>query len=183
MKLPVRSALLLLPLLLTGCSILPFHRTHSTQARTLAPHLHPPQSIPLTEVQLPPEDTVIAANTIYNMWIEAQPIVPPVKRRRLPNPADAATAPDLTPSPAVNAIGQLSSGDGADFRQQTENSIADIERRINGIHRTLSDPEMRTVDHIREFLKQARAALASGDVEGARTLATKAEVLLEELPQ
>jgi hypothetical protein len=81
----------------------------------------------------------------------------------------------------VSAIGQLSSGDPANFRQQTENSIADIERRLNGINRTLSDSEQKTVDHIREFLKQARAALASGDVEGAHTLAAKAQVLLTEL--
>ncbi len=45
----------------------------------------------------------------------------------------------------------------------------------------LSDPEQKTADHIREFLKQARAALASGDVEGAHTLAAKAQVLLAEL--
>ncbi len=81
----------------------------------------------------------------------------------------------------MSAIGQLSSGDPANSRQQTENSIADIERRLNGINRTMSDSEQKTADHIREFLKQARAALASGDVEGANTLAGKAQVLLAEL--
>jgi hypothetical protein len=81
----------------------------------------------------------------------------------------------------VSAIGQLSSGDPGNFRQQTESSIADIERRLNGINRGLGDSEQKTADHIREFLKQARAALASGDVEGAHTLAAKAQVLLEEL--
>jgi hypothetical protein len=81
----------------------------------------------------------------------------------------------------VSAIGQLSSGDPANSRQQTENSIADIERRLNGINHALSDSEQKTADHIREFLKQARAALASGDVEGAHTLAAKAQVLLTEL--
>jgi ribosomal protein S20 len=81
----------------------------------------------------------------------------------------------------VSAIGQLSSGDPASSRQQTANSIAAIERALNGINRTLSDSEQKTADHIREFLKQARAALASGDVEGAHTLAAKAQVLLTEL--
>jgi ribosomal protein S20 len=52
---------------------------------------------------------------------------------------------------------------------------------LNGINRALSDPEQKTADHIREFLKQARAALASGDVEGAHTLTAKAQVLLAEL--
>jgi hypothetical protein len=45
----------------------------------------------------------------------------------------------------------------------------------------MSDQEQKTAAHIREFLKQAREALASGDVDGARTLAAKAKVLLGEL--
>jgi ribosomal protein S20 len=52
---------------------------------------------------------------------------------------------------------------------------------LNGVNRTLSDSEQKTADHIREFLKQAHAALDSGDVEGAQTLAAKAQVLLTEL--
>jgi hypothetical protein len=45
----------------------------------------------------------------------------------------------------------------------------------------LNDQEQKTAEHIREFLKQAKAALASGDVDGASTLAAKAKVLLSEL--
>ena len=67
------------------------------------------------------------------------------------------------------------------YSRVTNKIIADIERRLNGINRGLGDSEQKTADHIREFLKQARAALASGDVEGAHTLAAKAQVLLEEL--
>ena len=55
--------------------------------------------------------------------------------------------------------------------------------RGNGINRTLSDPEQKTAALIREDLKQARAALDSGDVDGARTLVAKARVLLAELSQ
>jgi hypothetical protein len=184
MKSPVRNVAWLLPFLLAGCFGLPFHKTQP-QSRTLAPRAQPSQAIQLVDVELPPADTVIAAYTIYNFREEEQPIRPPVRHRRAPNPNpdDAATAPEPAPppSPAVNAIGQLSSGDAANSRQQTENSIADIERRLNGINRTLSDSEQKTADHIREFLKQARAALDSGDVEGAHTLAAKAQVLLAEL--
>ncbi len=185
MKSPLRSVAWLLPLLLTGCFQLPFHKKHPVQTRMLAPRVQPSQAIQLVDIELPPADTIVAAYAIYNMWEEAQPIPPPVRRRRSPNPNpdDAATAPEPPPppSPAVSAIGQLSSGDPGNSRQQTENSIADIERRLNGINRTLSDSEQKTADHIREFLKQARAALASGDVEGANTLAAKAQVLLAEL--
>jgi|HubBroStandDraft_6_1064221.scaffolds.fasta_scaffold863601_2 hypothetical protein len=186
MKSPVRSVAWLLPFLLTGCIQLPFHKKHPTQARMLAPRAHPSQAIQLVAIDLPPADTVIEAYAIYNLREEEQPIPPPVRHRRLPNnpnPDDATTAPEPAPpsAPAVSAIGQLSSGDPENSRQQTENSIADIERRLNGINRTLSDSDQKTADHIREFLKQARAALASGDVEGANTLADKAQVLLTEL--
>ena len=52
---------------------------------------------------------------------------------------------------------------------------------LNGITRQLSDQEQTTAAHIREFIKQAREALKSGDVDGASTLAAKAKVLLQEL--
>jgi hypothetical protein len=45
----------------------------------------------------------------------------------------------------------------------------------------LNDQELKTSAQIREFLKQARAALATSDVDGANTLALKAKVLLTEL--
>jgi hypothetical protein len=83
----------------------------------------------------------------------------------------------------VSAIGQLSSGDPADMRRETVDSIAATERGLNGIGRTLSDLEQKTAAQIREFLKKAREALASGDVDGAHTLAAKAKVLLSELSQ
>jgi hypothetical protein len=184
MKLPARSVAWLLPFLLTGCFELPFHKTKPAQARMLAPRVQPSQTIQLFDIELPLADTVIAANTVYNMREEEQTIQPPARRRRPPNPEDpvATSEPAAAPSnPAVSAIGQLSSGDPANSRQQTENSIADIERRLNGINRILSDSEQKTAEHIREFLKQARAALASGDVEGAHTLTAKAQVLLTEL--
>lgn len=185
MKLPAKRVVWLLPLLLTGCFGIPFHRTRSQNPLALAPHVHGAEAISLAVIELPPEDTVIAAQAIYNMWLDSHPIIPRMRRRRLPTPNDATATPEPAPanSSVVSAIGQLSSGDGEYFRQQTENSIADVERRLNGIHRVLSDPEQRTAGHIREFLKQARAALASGDVEGAHTLATKAQVLLTGLAE
>lgn len=183
MKSPARSVAWLLPFLLTGCFELPFHKTQPPQSRMLAPRAQPSQAIQLVDVELPPADTVIAAYTVYNMREDVQPIRPPMRHRRASNPDDTVAAPETAPpaNPAVSAIGQLSSGDPANSRQQTEESIADIERRLDGINRTLSDSEQKTADHIREFLKQARSALASGDMEGAHTLAAKAQVLLAEL--
>jgi hypothetical protein len=83
----------------------------------------------------------------------------------------------------VSAIGNLSTGEPADLRKQTDNTISETERGLNGITRPLSDQEKKTSSQIREFLKQAREALTTGDVDGAHTLAQKAKVLLGELTQ
>ncbi|HEX4029295.1 MAG TPA: hypothetical protein VHX20_02980 [Terracidiphilus sp.] len=85
------------------------------------------------------------------------------------------------PNPGVSAIGQLSSGDPASYRQDTAKLIDSTERGLNGITRPLSDSEQKTAGQIREFLKQAKVAMASGDMDGAHTLAAKASVLLKEL--
>jgi hypothetical protein len=109
----------------------------------------------------------------------------PPARRKKPSTVAAPPAPDTQQAssgqPAVSAIGQLSSGDPAGARYQTENSLNEIERGLNGIPRQLSSQEQTTAAHIREYLKQAREALKSGDVDGASTLAAKAKVLLQEL--
>lgn len=187
MKSPARSVAWLLPFLLTGCFEMSLHKKHPVVSNGLAPNLQTSQSLQVVSVPVPPRDTVVAGYPVYNIRVQAEPIRPPAKRRKPSAPDDAAVAADTQASNApvlnaeVSAIGQLSAGDPADFRQQTESSIAAIERRLNGLNRNLSDSELKTADHIREFLKQARAALASGDVEGAQTLAGKAQVLLAEL--
>jgi outer membrane biosynthesis protein TonB len=188
MNLPARIAAWLLPLLLlTACT----HKTHPTQDQALAPPIidaPPPKPAPTT-VELPPPVMTIpsqapapAANA--NAQPEEKP-KPPLKHKRTSskNTQQAAnTAPQAaTEAPAVSAIGQLSSGDPSDLRKETVDSIAAIERGLNGIGRSLSDQEQKTAAQIREFLKQARAALTSGDVDGAHTLAAKAKVLLGEL--
>ena len=83
----------------------------------------------------------------------------------------------------MSAIGQLSSGDPPDRRLETVESIANVERGLSNLNRTLSDSEQKTAAQIREYLKEAKDALSTGDVDGARTLAAKAKVLLGELSQ
>ena len=188
MKSPSIYAACLLPFLLTGCFELPFHKTRQAQKQPLAPPVKPlPQTIEIASVDLPPDLSVIPGRPIYNMREQAHPIKPPSphKKAAAPIPEDTAGASDAAqaPPPAspVSALGVLSSGDPANLRRQTEDSISSIERGLNGINRNLGGPEQTTAGHIREFLKQARAALASGDVEGAHTLVAKAQVLLTEL--
>jgi ribosomal protein S20 len=189
MRSPAKYAAWLLPLFLAGCFHLPFHK-RPVQVQTLAPPAEPSQPIELTSIELasielPPSEMLIPGKPLYNMRERSEPINRPVKHWRRPNPEEAASPAEAvgSPNPAVSAIGVFSSGDPADYRRQTEGSIAAIERGLTSINRTLSDSDQKTADQIREFLKQARAALASGDLDGARTLAAKAKALLDVLTQ
>ncbi len=84
--------------------------------------------------------------------------------------------------PEVSAIGQLSTSDtSAAAPDRIRTSIAATENTLNGIHRELTRKEQHTVAQIREFLKEARQALVSGDSDGAAMLADKASILLREL--
>lgn len=180
MKLPARTGLWLLPFLLTGC----FHRHHQAQNVPIAPPLQQPEpNLKTTPVELPSSASTIPTEPTENAQAPASPETPkPHPRHRKPAPSKPAqTEVASNGTPGVSAIGQLSSGDPANYRQQTEESILTIEKGLNGINRSLSAPEQKTADHIREFLKEARTALASGDVDGAHTLAAKAKVLLAEL--
>jgi hypothetical protein len=182
MKSPAKCAAWLLPLLLTGCFHVPFHKGQSADA-ILAPLIEPSQPLELASIELPPSLSLIPGKPVYNMRVHDETIKPLIRRRKPANPQEIENVPEVAPapSPEVNAIGQLSSGDPVNYQQQTEQAIASIERGLNSINRPLSDSDQKTADQIREFLKQARAALASGDVDGAHTLAAKAQVLLAEL--
>jgi hypothetical protein len=182
MRSPARCAACVLPFLLSGCSI--FHRSRPAPIQALAPVIEPSMPLEIKSVEIPPSQSVIAAKPIYNMKERAVSIRQPAKRHkpanRPPEETDVATTPAAA-APAVNAIGVMSSGDPANSRQQTQESIASAERGLNGINRSLNDSEQKTAGQIREFLKEAKSALASGDIDGAHTLTEKAKALLAEL--
>jgi hypothetical protein len=191
MRLPAKAVAGLLPLLLAGC----VHKSNQAQVQQpLAPPIEDappvktttPTDLPPPVVTPPQQTTTETANT--------QPTQPPPKpkhKKPAAKPADTSTAtqqPTTTTQVAkdestsgVSAIGQLSTGDPADVRRQTESSISDTEKELREIGRQLSDQEQKTADQITEFLKEARKALTTGDVDGAQTLAAKAKVLLGEL--
>jgi hypothetical protein len=179
MRLSARSAAWLLPLLLTGC----IHKSQVAQSTPLAPpiedvppaiHMPPPSDLPPPDVTAPVQQPAPVVTT--------PPPAPPKKPAKHKKPANSPTTQTASSGAApVPAIGQLSSGDPPDLRQQTDSSIVAIEKSLNGINRNLSDQERKTAAQIREYLKEARTALSSGDIDGAHTLATKAKVLLDEL--
>jgi hypothetical protein len=182
MKTPARLAAWLIPFLLVGC----FHR-NVTQVQPLAPPIEdtPPPQPSLAPADLPPPVVTVPPQT-PTTDADAQtqpPPKPPVKHKKPQQQPTPPTQQAATETSGVSAIGQLSSGAPSDQKQQTSDSIAATERGLNGITRGLNDQEQKTAAQIREWLKQARKALDSGDVDGASTLAAKAKALLTELNQ
>ncbi len=191
MKLYLARIACFLPLVLAGCG----HRRQAQNQPPLAPPVddgpvagsaanNPPPPV----VTPPPTETKPAQDTAQN-----QEPPRPAPRHKKPKPASTAGSNATAPPPAnqqasngtpeVSAIGKLSSGEPADLRTQTVSSLNGTEHGLNGITRKLSDQETKTSAQIREYIKQARAALTSNDLDGAKTLATKARLLLNELTQ
>lgn len=177
MKLGARCAGWLLPLLLTGC----FHKAQVAQNQPLAPPIEdtpPPKPEPSPSNLPPPEVTIPVQPIPAQVTPPPEPVKKAPKRKK---PANSNPQVASSGMPAVSAIGQLSTADPPNVRQQTDASIQATEKALNGITRPLNDQEQKIAAQIREFLKQAREALTNGDVDGAHTLATKAKVLLDEL--
>jgi hypothetical protein len=196
MRVTAKYALWLLPVLplVQGCD----HKAQPTQTQTLAPPIvdaPPPKPATVSTADLPPPvigDAKPADSA--NTTPPPEPPKKPVHRPKKPaTPAPTTpTTPTATqdvagatpaPAPSVSAIGTLTGGASGDSRSQAEDLINTTEKGVNGITRPLNDSETKTAAQIHEFLKQAREALTSGDVDGASTLAKKAKVLLAELNQ
>lgn len=191
MKLVARRFAWLLPLVLSAC----VHNTNQSQMQSLAPPIEdapPPPDIAPTVLPAPEYNIPKTQQTVA---LPPQPIKPPPKHHK--SSAKTSTAAQANPAPGAptnqvaaeappveeSAFGKFETPEAPDSKKQTENSISDIEKGLNGISRHLNDTEEKTSTQIKEFLKQARSALASGDLVGAKNLAQKAKDLLGELSQ
>jgi hypothetical protein len=107
------------------------------------------------------------------------------------SPATTTTASLPHSSNASSPIGQLTIGNltegdisgttQAQAQEDTEKLIQSTEKGLSGLQRSLNAQEQETAKQIKKFLDQAREALAAQDAGGAKTLATKANLLLNEL--
>ena len=102
-----------------------------------------------------------------------------------PATAQVTSQPQLQNAATSNsAIGQLTIGDpasGERTKHETADLIGATQQGLSAIKRTLSNEEKATKEQIHNYLKQAQQALDNGDADGARLLATRAKVLLDEL--
>jgi len=193
MRISVTQTVRLLPLLVVlplmlGCD----QKEQKPQQQALAPPIvdtPPPKPATVSTADLPPpvlgtpQPATPPATTTAN-----QPVEPPKKpvhrtRKQAPPPVQEASNAAPSGAPSVSAVGELSTGASGDMRSQANDAINSTEKGLSAITRSLSDSETKTAAQIREFLKQAREALTTGDVDGALTLTKKAKVLLAELNQ
>jgi len=194
MKANVRSIVIILPLLLSAC-------VHKTSQAVNQPPLAPPiEDAPLPKPDNAPANLPPPVISLPDHKDATAPLPAPRPATPTPEPKhkkpSSKTAPSQTPTsgaqgteqasnagPGVPAAGSLGSAGQTDLKDQTQSMITDTERNLNGINRKLNDQEAKTSLQIREFLKQARAALTTNDVDGAHGLAVKAKVLMSELSQ
>lgn len=171
--------------------------TDKTVASVPADMTPPPAAKP-EKRRKPSAAKPLAAATTTPTIAKAQP---PATTQPAATPTPAAVAPVQTqppaaqspattasaaphPSSAASPIGQLTEGDisgTAQVQEETEKLIASTERGLTGLQRPLNAQEQETAKQIKKFLQQAREALLAQDAGGAKTLATKASLLLEEL--
>lgn len=142
----------------------------------------PEPSLPMIEVpqvKMPP------------MPVAAAAAHPHRERKRVPKTVVTQLPPPPQPQPETEApeqaaaIGALSTGGDSNPRSQQEaaDMIASIEKRLNGLSAQIAEAQKSQISKVRNFQKQAQDALDSGDVEGAKTLATKAKLLLDDIEQ
>ncbi|HEU4636294.1 MAG TPA: hypothetical protein VFS41_08965 [Edaphobacter sp.] len=168
---------------LTGCRHKPVLPPRPAVIQPVAilqsPEPDPPPMIPPVQADLPPVPM-------------ATGIAPRHERRRRStaqsaSSASTANAPADAATPAAPAeadpIGSLSLGGEASPQAQQEAAelIASIGQRLSALPSAKVHQERSQVSRIRNFHRQAKDALNSGDVEGAKTLATKARLLLDDL--
>ena len=199
------AALALLLALLTGCGSRQPKTTVSQAAQ--APSLPPSQMVALVSPVPPPIPTpkmpVVKLDSTtppeaktetaksephHSTKHHTKPVVPqdtPPETPKVTTAQNTATAqaPNAQPT-EMSPIGQLSTAnDNANTadRHTLSDQIDATENGLNAIKRSFTPDEQKTVALIRTYITRARDALKADDLDGSRTLSTKAKQLLEEL--
>jgi hypothetical protein len=134
-----------------------------------------PEMVEVPSIKLPPAPIAAAAARF------------PRERKRQVVKAEppAATPPVVTPPPVTEAaaIGALTAG--AETNPQAKQDAADLigsnEKRLGALPAQKAEDEKAQISTVKNFQRQAQDALSSGDAEGAKTLAVKAKLLLDDL--
>lgn len=155
------------------------------QAQTPNIYVPPPDEAKLPPMQSDPPPTLTDAKPAAAS--EAKP------KKRVKKPSTPATPVTTAPTsvPAASepppseaaTLGALAPGGNSNPREQQEvaNKIAAVEKRVGELPGAILDREQKQIAKIRLFLKEASDALKGGDVDGAKILATKADLLVDDV--
>ena len=139
-------------------------------------------------MEAPPPESITHAPTVK--VVEKKPVRrsrKSVKTAVQPPPAPVAEMAAATPAPASGPaaamLGALTTGGEVSpkTQQETTELIASGERRLQAVAGTKARDQVSQLKEVRHFLDQAKEVLATGDTEGAKTLATKAKLLIDDL--
>jgi outer membrane murein-binding lipoprotein Lpp len=123
--------------------------------------------VPELQLELPPPPPLLAVHTA------------PTRPRVAPAPAAENTA-ERPEAPVIAP--QMSDAEAAAARQQMTSSISEAEKNLaRSQGRTLNATQSDLATKIKQFIGDAQSASREGDWTRARSLATKAQVLSEEL--
>jgi ribosomal protein S20 len=160
---------------------------HKQQLAPLPPVMAP---VALEEIPEPDDLPMIEAPT------EKLPPVPvsteagkPKRKKKAPKvvappePPETQVASAAGPPSPDAAVGALTAGGETNpqTKQEAQDLIASIDKRLNALPPQKAEEQKAQVSKVRNFWKDAQEALKSGDAEGAKTLATKAKLLLDDL--
>ncbi len=97
--------------------------------------------------------------------------------------AAAAGATTAASAGSASAIGALTAGSEQNPKtmQEAAELISSNERRLSSLTSQLAQAQASLVSKVRTFQRAAQQALGTGDAEGARTLAMKGKLLLDDL--
>ena len=183
--------------LLLCAVLLPLAGCHRHARQTLALPPAPPEIAPVMVSVPPPTHPTepLPAQPKAVVTIVA-PAEKPRRRPAKPRKTTATVPPPIASTPAAPPpvqtaavtpppinLGTLSAGGDSsnNSRQETTDLIHAQTQRIVGLQSTFVNDHKADVEQARLYLRQAQDAWSSSDVEAARTLATKAKVLLDDL--
>jgi ribosomal protein S20 len=157
---------------------------HKPQLAPLPPVMTP---VALEEIPEPENLPMVEAPQIKLPPVPVATNAKPKRERKKPTPKVTPEPPvqvaAAIPPPEETAIGALTAGGEASpqTKQEAADLIASSEKRLNALPAKKAEDEKAQVSKVKNFLKDAQEALKSGDAEGAKTLATKAKLLLDDL--
>lgn len=161
---------------------------HKQQLAPLPPVMAPvaleeipePDNLPMIEApteKLPPVPVSTEAGKPKRKKKTPKVVAPPE-----PPPETQVASAAGPPSPDA-AVGALTAGGETNpqTKQEAQDLIASIDKRLNALPPQKAEEQKAQVAKVKNFWKDAQEALKSGDAEGAKTLATKAKLLLDDL--